>query len=84
MGVQQNVFLSENLEWEVMAGLRQSWYGLNCPWPWAGGGSSRPLPLGHGVLPASAPDLGRVVAPLGCCPSGMGSSRLLPLTPDVG
>ena len=28
MGVQQNVFLSENLDWEVMAGLRQSWYGL--------------------------------------------------------
>ena len=27
-GVQQNVFLSENLECEVMAGLRQSWYGL--------------------------------------------------------
>ena len=29
------------------------------------GNSSWPLPFGHGVLPASAPDLGRGVAPLG-------------------
>ena len=35
------------------------------PWPRAWGSSSWPLPLGHGVLPASAPDLGRGIAPLG-------------------
>ena len=33
---------------------------------------------------AAAPDLGRGVGPLGCDPSGMGSSRLLPLTLDMG
>ena len=36
------------------------------------------------LLPAVAPDLGRGVTPLGRCPLGMGSSRLLPLTSDVG
>ena len=35
-------------------------------------------------LSAAAPDLGRGVTPLGRSPSGMGSSRLLPLTLDVG
>ena len=35
------------------------------PWPQAWGSSSWPPPLGHGVLPASAPDLGRRLAPLG-------------------
>ena len=35
------------------------------PSPWILGNSSWPLPFGHGVLPASAPDLGRGVAPLG-------------------
>ena len=33
---------------------------------------------------AAAPDLGRGVTLLGHHPSGMGSSRLLPLTSDVG
>ena len=37
----------------------------HCPWPQVGVSSSRPLPLGLGVLPASAPDLGCGVAPLG-------------------
>ena len=32
----------------------------------------------------AAPDLGCEVTPLGRCPSGMGSSWLLPLTSDVG
>ena len=36
------------------------------PWPRTWGSSSWPPPLGHGVLPASAPDLGRGVVPLGC------------------
>ena len=53
--------------------------------------------LGRGVAPLScylrccslpllavAPDLGRRVTPLGYRPSGMGSSRLLPRTSDVG
>ena len=35
------------------------------PWPRALGSSSWLPPLGHGVLPASAPDLGGGVAPLG-------------------
>ena len=45
---------------------------LGChPGPRAWGSSSWPLPVGHGVLTASAPDLGRGVAPLGpaCVPS---------------
>ena len=67
-----------------------------CPWPWVWGGSSRPLPLTSDLgsssrpflrrcslaLSATATDLERGVTPLGCCPSGMGSSRLLPLTSD--
>ena len=41
--------------------------------------------LRHKVTPLIAtPDLGRGVTPLGCCPSGVGSSRLLPLISDVG
>ena len=36
------------------------------------------------VLLAATPDLEREVTPLGCCPLGMGSSWLLPLTSDVG
>ena len=36
------------------------------PWHRAQGGSSWPLPFGHGFLPASTPDLVRGVAPLGC------------------
>ena len=66
------------------------------PWPWVWGGSSRPPPLTSDLgsssrpflhrcslaLSAAAPDLERGVTPLGCCPSGMGSSRLLPLTSD--
>ena len=35
------------------------------PWSWTWDNSSWPPPFGHGVLPASAPDLGRGVAPLG-------------------
>ena len=45
------------------------------PWPRTLGISSRPPP---------PPDLGRGVAPLGRGPSGMGSSRLLPLTRTLG
>ena len=41
--------------------------------------------LGCGVTPlVTAPDLGRGVTPLGRRPLGMGSSRLLPLTSDMG
>ena len=48
-------------------------------------GPLQPLFLGHGVAPLGpAPELALGVVPLGCCPSGMGSSRLLPLTLDVG
>ena len=68
------------------------------PWPRAWGSSSRLLPLisdlGSSSRPflhhcslallAPAPDLRRGVALLGRCPSGMGSSRLLPLTLDMG
>ena len=68
------------------------------PWSWAWAYSSRPLSLTldlgscsqpflrhHNLaLSAAAPDLGRGVTPLGCRPSGMGSSRLLPLTSDMG
>lgn len=28
MGVEQNMFLSENIECEVLTGLRESWSGL--------------------------------------------------------
>ena len=49
------------------------------PWPRAWGCG------GVGLVPvAAAPDLGRAVTPLGRRPSVMGSSRLLPLTSDVG
>ena len=55
------------------------------PWPWVGGGSSWLLLRCRSLaLSAAAPDLGRVVARLGRCPSGMGSSQLLPMTSDVG
>ena len=70
------------------------------PWPrtWeVWGSSSWPLPLTPDwvaplgglcrrslALSATAPDLGHGVTPLGRRPSGMGSSRLLPLTSDVG
>ena len=37
----------------------------HCSWPRTWGNSSCPLTLGHGVLPAFAPDLGHEVAPLG-------------------
>ena len=40
-------------------------------------------PLGP-PAPVQPPLLGRGVAPLGHCPSGMGSSQLLPLTSEVG
>ena len=49
------------------------------------GSSSRPFLRRRSLaLSAAAPDLGRGVTPLGRSPSGMGSSRLLPLTSDVG
>ena len=68
------------------------------PWPWAWGSSSQLLPLTLDwrssswpflhrrslALSAVTPDLGRGVTPLNRRPSGMGSSRLLPLTSDVG
>ena len=49
-----------------------------------------PPDLERGVAPLGPPApvqpllLGRGVTPLGHCPSGMGSSQLLPLTSDVG
>ena len=51
------------------------------------GVAPRPLPLASGMgwlLPAAAPGLRCGVTLLGCCPSGMGSSPLLPMTSDVG
>ena len=67
------------------------------PCPWTRRSSSQPPPLTSdaGLLSAvpapsqpgtlgRCPDLGRGVTPLGHCPSGTGSSRLLPLTSDVG
>ena len=55
------------------------------PWPQTWGRSSRLLLRCHNLaLSATVPDLGRGVTPLGCCPSGMGSSQLLPLASDVG
>ena len=54
------------------------------PWPQAWGSSSRLfLRCRSLALSAAAPDLRRGVTPLGCHPSGMGSSWLLPLTSDV-
>ena len=48
------------------------------------GSSSRPFLHRHSLaLSAAAPDLGHGVTPLGHCPSGMGSSRLLPLISEV-
>ena len=44
--------------------------------------SHRSLEVGL-LLLAADPGLGRGVAPLGHLPSGMGSSRLLPLTSDM-
>ena len=53
------------------------------PWPRAGDSSSQPfLRRSSLVLSATAPDLGRGVALLGCRPLGMGSPWLLPLTSD--
>ena len=66
------------------------------PWPWAWGWSSWPMPLTldlcsssqpflrRGSLALSATDLRCWVTPLGCRPSGMGSSLLQSLTLDVG
>ena len=49
------------------------------------GSSSRPFLRRRSLaLSAAAPDLGHEVTPLGCHPSGMGSSQLLPLTSDLG
>ena len=56
-----------------------------CPWPRSWGSSSRLLLCCRSLaLSAAAPDLGRGVTPLGHRPLGMRSSRLLPLTSDVG
>ena len=69
-----------------------------CPWLQMRGGSSRlpPWPRTRGssfwpflccrslALLATAPDLRRGVTPLGRHPLGMGSSKLKPLTLDVG
>ena len=49
-----------------------------------GSSSPRFLRCHSPALSAAAPDLRRGVTPLGPCPSGLGSSRLLPLTLDVG
>ena len=67
--------------------------GLGCgvsppgrnPWPPTQGSSSWPFLRRRSlVLLAAAPDLGCGVTPLGHRPSGMGFSRILPLTSDVG
>ena len=68
------------------------------PWPWEQGGSFQPPPLALEAgwflwaVPGSSqpgtfgccpwPQMG--VTPLGCRPSGMKSSKLLPLTSDMG
>ena len=56
----------------------------HCPWPWVSGGFSQPF-LHHRslALSAAAPVLGRGVT-FGHCPSGMGSSQILPLISKVG
>ena len=55
------------------------------PSPQTQSSSSWPFLCCHSLaLLAAAPDLGLGVTPLGHCPSGMGSSQLLPLTSDVG
>ena len=52
--------------------------------PQTQGSSSQPFLRHHSLaLSAAAPDLRHGVTPLGRCPSGMGSSQLLPLTSDV-
>ena len=57
----------------------------NRPWPQTQDSSSPPFLRRHSLaLSAAAPDLGRGVTPLGRHPLGMGSSRLLPLTLEVG
>ena len=49
------------------------------PWLWARGSFSQPFLRSRSLaLSATAPDLGRGVTPLDCCPSGMGSSPILP------
>ena len=54
------------------------------PWPRTWGSSSWPFLHRHSLaLSAAVLDLGHGVTPLGHCPSGMGSSWLLPLTSDV-
>ena len=55
------------------------------PWPQTQGSSSPPFLRRRSLaLSAAAPDLGRGITPLGRRPSCMGSSRLLPLTSDMG
>ena len=46
--------------------MSQSGTFNRCPWPRTWGNSSWPPPFRYGVLPTSAPDLGRGVAPLRC------------------
>ena len=54
------------------------------PRPRTWGSPSRPFLSRRSLaLLATAPDLRRGMTPLGCHPSGMGSSWLLPLTSDV-
>ena len=69
-----------------------------CPWSRAWGSSSQLPPLTSDLgssswsflhrrsleLSAISPDFGHGVTPLGCRPSGLGSSWLLSLTSDVG
>ena len=55
------------------------------PWPWMWGSSSWRFLRRHSLALLDAdPDLGHGLAPLGHCPLGMGFSRLLPLTLDMG
>ena len=62
-----------------------AWHSRPLPRPWMRGRSSWPfLHCCSLALLAAAPDLGHVVTPLGHHPWGMGSSRLLPLTLDMG
>ena len=46
-----------------------------CPRPRMWGNFSWPPPFGHGVFPASAPDLGRGVAPLGALGAPVAATR---------
>ena len=83
----------------LLLGLWRGVAPLGChPYPWIPGSSPWPPPLPRTwgsssrlflrclslALSAAAPDLGRGVTPLGRLLSGMGSSRLLPLTSAVG